>query len=78
MLAVTIPLAGRLADRVAVSWLVSVGLLLLSASFFLMLSVGLATALALITLWAVIGRIGLGFVLPSLNLGSMHGLPATR
>ena len=26
-------------------------------------------------LWAVIGRIGLGFVLPSLNLGSMRGLP---
>ena len=26
-------------------------------------------------LWAVVGRIGLGFVLPSLNLGSMHGLP---
>ena len=26
-------------------------------------------------LWAVIGRIGLGFVMPSLNLGSMHGLP---
>ncbi len=74
-LAITIPLAGRLADRVAVSKLVSFGLLLLSASFFLMLSVGLGTALILIMLWAVVGRIGLGFVLPSLNLGSMHGLP---
>jgi EmrB/QacA subfamily drug resistance transporter len=74
-LAVTIPLAGRLADRVKVSWLVSFGLLLLSASFFLMLSVDLGTALVLIMLWAVIGRIGLGFVMPSLNLGSMRGLP---
>ena len=75
VLALTIPLAGRLADRVAVSRLVSVGLLLLSASFFLMLGVSAGTALALITLWAVVGRVGLGFVLPSLNLGSMHGLP---
>lgn len=25
--------------------------------------------------WAVIGRIGLGFVLPSLNVGAMRGLP---
>ena len=74
-LAVTIPFAGRLADRVKVSWLVCFGLLLLSASFFLMLSVDLGTALALIMLWAVIGRIGLGFVMPSLNLGSMRGLP---
>ena len=74
-LALTIPMAGRLADRVSVSKLVSLGLILLAVSFFLMLGVGTGTALLLITLWAVIGRIGLGFVLPSLNLGSMHGLP---
>ena len=75
VLALTIPMAGRLADRVAVSKLVSIGLILLAASFFLMLGVGAGTALLLITLWAAIGRIGLGFVLPSLNLGSMRGLP---
>ena len=75
VLAVTIPVAGRLADRVAVNRIVTFGLLLLAASFFAMLTVGTATTLALITLWAVVGRIGLGFVLPSLNLGSMHGLP---
>ena len=74
-LALIIPFAGRLADRVKVSWLVSCGLLLLSASFFLMLAVDLGTALLLIMLWTVVGRIGLGFVIPSLNLGSMHGLP---
>jgi EmrB/QacA subfamily drug resistance transporter len=74
VLAVTIPLAGRLADRVAVSRIVSAGLALLAASFFVMLSVGLATSLALITLWAVVGRLGLGLILPSLNLGSMHGV----
>ncbi len=28
-----------------------------------------------IVAWAVIGRIGLGFVLPSLNVGVMRGLP---
>ena len=27
-------------------------------------------------LWAVVGRIGLGFVLPSLTLGAMQGLDA--
>jgi len=77
VLALTIPVAGRLADRVPVSRLVTTGLLLLALSFFLMIGVSAGTSLGLITLWAVIGRVGLGFVLPSLNLGSMHGLPDT-
>jgi predicted MFS family arabinose efflux permease len=75
VLAVTIPLAGRLADRIAVSRMVSAGLILLAASFFLMLGVGAMTGLLLITLWAVIGRLGLGLIMPSLNLGSMQGVP---
>jgi EmrB/QacA subfamily drug resistance transporter len=77
VLAVTIPIAGRLADRIVVSRIVSVGLILLAASFFLMLGVGRGTALGVIVLWAVIGRLGLGFILPSLNLGSMYGVPDT-
>jgi predicted MFS family arabinose efflux permease len=75
VLALTIPIAGRFADRIAVSRMVSAGLVLLAASFFLMLGVDTATALALITLWAVIGRLGLGLILPSLNLGAMQGVP---
>ena len=75
VLAVTIPLAGRLADRQPVSRVVAIGLLLLASSFFLMVSVGTASSLWWIVAWAIIGRIGLGFVLPSLNLGSMRGLP---
>jgi hypothetical protein len=74
-LAITIPLAGRLTDKLPVARLVSTGLLLLAASFLLMVTVGAATALVWITLWATIGRVGLGFVLPSLNLGAMRGLP---
>ena len=75
-LAVTIPLAGRLVDRLPVGQIVAGGLLLLAASFLLMILVGLDTSLFWIMLWAVVGRIGLGFVLPSLNLGAMRGLPA--
>jgi len=77
VLALTIPVAGRFADRVAVSRMVSAGLILLAASFFLMLGVGVATSLALITVWAVVGRLGLGMIMPSLNLGSMQGQPDT-
>ena len=75
VLALTIPLAGRLADHWPVSRLVTLGVLLLAASFWLMLWVGLSTSLWIITAFAIVGRIGLGFVLPSLNLGAMRGLP---
>jgi len=74
-LAATIPIAGRFADRVAMSKMVMAGLGLLAASFYLMLGVGLATSLLLIMTWTVIGRIGLGIIMPSLNLGAMVGLP---
>ena len=56
VLAVTIPIAGRLADRVAVNRIVTAGLVLLAASFYLMLGVAAGTGLLVITLWAIVGR----------------------
>jgi len=53
---------------------------LLSLSFALMVTVaghGLTTTVVLLVVWAVVGRIGLGFVLPSLNTGAMRGLAKT-
>ena len=76
VLAATIAGVGRLADRQPTWLLVSIGLGLLAASFALMLTVGLTSALWLLALWATLGRIGLGFILPSLNLGSLRPLPA--
>jgi EmrB/QacA subfamily drug resistance transporter len=75
VLALTIPVASRLVDRIAINRIVATGLVLLAVSFLLMATVGPASALIWITLWAVIGRVGLGCVLPSLNLGAMRGLP---
>jgi MFS family permease len=74
ILAVTIPLVGRLADRQPTRLLVCIGLALLATSFALMVTVGLGTAIWVQVAWAILGRIGLGFILPSLNLGSMRSL----
>ena len=74
VLAVTVALVGRLADRKPAYQLVSTGLVLLALSFALMPWVGLQTGLWLLAALAVVGRVGLGFILPSLNLGSMRGL----
>ena len=74
VLAVTIAVVGRLADKKPAYALVSIGLSLLAIGFALMVTVDLNTSIWVILVWAIVGRIGLGFILPSLNLGSMRGL----
>lgn len=74
VLAVTIAGVGRLADQQPTWLLVCTGLALLAASFALMWTVTLTSALWLLVLWASVGRIGLGFILPSLNLGALRPL----
>ncbi|WP_394791442.1 MFS transporter [Rhodoferax sp.] len=74
VLAATIAFVGRLADKQPTYLLVSIGLALLACSFALMTTIGLGTAIWVLVAWAVLGRIGLGFILPSLNLGAMRPL----
>ncbi len=74
VLAVTIALVGRLANRQPTHRLVSIGLALLTLSFLLMRTVDLSSTVWLLVAWAILGRIGLGFILPSLNIGSLRTL----
>jgi len=74
VLAGTIAVVGRMADKQPTYWLVSIGLALLAASFALMVVLTLESALWQLALLAVLGRVGLGFILPSLNLGAMRPL----
>jgi len=75
VLALTINVVGRWADRTDKRRLVLVGLVLLTTSFALMSTVDPDKGLLMLWLWAIVGRMGLGYILPSLNLGSMHGMP---
>ena len=77
VLAIVIGIAGRLNDRVPTYLMVSAGLALLAASFALMPTIG-PGGLALLTAWTILGRVGLGLILPSLNIGAMRGLPRER
>jgi EmrB/QacA subfamily drug resistance transporter len=77
LLAVTIALVGRLSDRYKPAHLVSLGLALLASSFALMPLVHPAAGLTLLWVLVILGRIGLGFILPSLNLGALRSLPKT-
>jgi predicted MFS family arabinose efflux permease len=75
LLALTIAAVGRLSHRMPPAHWVSWGLALLALSFALMPLVHPAAGLALLWILVILGRIGLGFILPSLNLGALRGLP---
>ena len=74
ILAATIAVVGRYSSTHPTHLLVSFGLALLASSFALMVLVQLDTALWVLVALAILGRIGLGFVLPSLNIGAMRSL----
>ena len=67
-------MVGRLADRQPTYLLVSIGLVFLALSFALVTVMTLTSALWLLVAFTILGRIGLGFILPSLNIGSMRGV----
>ena len=73
-LAITMPVAGRLADKLRASRLVTAGLALLVVSTMLMATVTPDTSILILMAWVVLGRIGIGIIMPSLSLGSMRGL----
>lgn len=73
-LALTIPLAGRLADHAPLHRTLTIGLVVMTGSFLVVAGVGASTAIGWLTLWAVLGRIGLGLVIPSLSLSAMRVL----
>ena len=76
VLALTIAIVGRYSSTHPTHLLVSFGLALLALSFALMLIVDLQTTLWVLVLLTLLGRVGLGFVLPSLNIGAMRSLDA--
>ncbi len=75
-LALTIGAVGRLLDRKPHYPLASLGFALLAASLALMLALGLDSAWGWLVAWVLLGRIGLGLILPSMHLGTLRGLHA--
>lgn len=72
VLALVIPLAGLLADRVAPRFVVTAGLALFVLSFVLFaLMTGQMSYLALV-LMTVLGRVGLGLIAPALSLATLR------
>jgi EmrB/QacA subfamily drug resistance transporter len=73
-LGIVFPLSGRLSDRFPPHILISIGMALFAFSSYLMSQVSTDTAFWAFAGYVVVGRIGMGFILPSLNSGSLKVL----
>lgn len=74
VLGMTFPLAGRLADRKSSRGLVVGGMVLFAASAVLFALSELTLAFGWLALWTILGRIGIGFMLPALSTGALNPL----
>ncbi len=75
VLAMVFPIAGRLTDQTPAYAPVMFGLAVFALSSFLMTGVDTDTSFWLFAWWIILGRIGLGFIMPSLNAGALQALP---
>jgi EmrB/QacA subfamily drug resistance transporter len=75
VLGVVFPLAGRLTDRTPPYLPVTLGLVVFAASAFLMAQADTNTSFAAFAWWLVIGRVGLAFIMTSLNAGALGAVP---
>ncbi len=74
VLGITFPLAGRLADRKSARSLVVFGIAVFALSAVLFALSDLELAFGWLALWTVIGRVGIGFMLPALSTGALNPL----
>lgn len=73
-LAVTIALAGRWADRIAPRRIVIAGLALFALSSLLLAFAGPNTGFGVLGVWLLIGRVGLGMIIPALSVAAVQAL----
>ena len=76
-LALTLAGAGRLTDRVAPRYVVSAGLALFGLSSLMLTWTGPHTSFVLLATMLVVGRIGLGLIIPGLNVGAVQPFEGT-
>jgi EmrB/QacA subfamily drug resistance transporter len=72
---VIFPLAGRLSDRMSPGILIGAGFILFAWSSYLTGGVDVSTGFWILAWWAIVGRIGMGFIFPALSVGSLRALP---
>jgi predicted MFS family arabinose efflux permease len=77
-LAFAMTIGGRLTDQFQARYVVIAGLLLFALSSALFMRAGSTSGFWMLAWWILIGRIGLGFIIPALNVGAVHALEGSE
>lgn len=72
------PLSGRLADRYDTKFVIAAGIIFFAYSFWLMAGADAGTSFWTFAFWVVLSRIGIGLVMPALQMGALKGIDVTR
>ncbi len=72
---VVFPVAGAMSDRFGATIPMVIGMLIFSFSCYLMTGLDLDAPFVTITIWIMIGRVGLGMVMPAMTAAAMGGMP---
>lgn len=75
VLALIFPVSGRLSDIWPAHRLIPAGLAIFAAALFGLSATGPGTGFWALAAWILVGRVGLGLILPALNLDALRGLP---
>lgn len=73
-LAVSIAIGGRLTDRLEPRFVMIAGLMLFAVSSALFVWTGDGTSFWVFVAWILVGRMGLGLLIPALNVGAVQAL----
>jgi EmrB/QacA subfamily drug resistance transporter len=75
VLGLCLPAAGYLSDRLSARLLIMAGLVCFGLSSLLMVRVDVGTPFWTLAWWIVLGRVGLAFIKPALNVSALRALP---
>lgn len=78
MLGLTLPIAGRLADKISPRFMIACGILLFAYSSWLTASADFLTPFIVFTWWVILGRIGMGLIMPALTVASFKHIPMEK
>jgi EmrB/QacA subfamily drug resistance transporter len=77
-LGIAMTIGGRLTDQLPPRYVVIAGLLLFALSSALFTLAGSTTGFWVLAVWILIGRVGLGFIIPALNVGAVQALEGSE
>lgn len=68
------PIGGRLSDRFPARALIGIGIVFFGVSNFLMTDADVSTPFWTFAIWVLVGRVGMGLIMPALNSGALRVL----